>query len=38
MSNAQSTPSTDPDDILPILDEELGRLPQRSGPRSWLVS
>jgi RNA polymerase sigma factor (sigma-70 family) len=29
MSNAKPTPSTDQDDILPILDEELGRLPQR---------
>ncbi len=29
MSNTQSTPDPDQDDILPILDEELGRLPQR---------
>ncbi len=29
MSNSQSTPDADPGDILPILDEELGRLPQR---------
>ncbi len=29
MSNTQSTPSNDQDDILPILDEELLRLPQR---------
>lgn len=29
MSNAQSTPSADQGDILPILDEELARLPQR---------
>ena len=29
VSNDETTPAEDPDDLLPLLDEELNRLPQR---------